>query len=215
MVKKDADLLETDEFLVALRRGYKYVLENIRFVSMIAGGILAGLLIILLVLYQAKASRDKQSVALSEAVAAYHEGRHDDALAALKPFSGKSDLHAARAELYEGNILFDQGKYEEALPHFDRVRKLAAEKKIDVLQGLALQGMAFSERELGRPDRAEELLERLRAILPDVALLDLARLHAAQGDNEKARGVLEELIREHADSPLATTAETLKKNLGP
>ncbi len=89
MTKKDAELLETDEFLASLQRGYQYVLDNIRFIGMIAGGILAGLLIILLVLYQAKASRDKQAMALSEAVAAYQEGRHDDALAALQPFIGK------------------------------------------------------------------------------------------------------------------------------
>ncbi len=215
MTKKDAELLETDEFLVSLQRGYKYVLENIKFVGMIAGGIFAGLLIILLVLYQARVAREKQSIAMGEAVAAYQEGRHEDALAALKPFSGKSDLNAARAELYEGNILYDQGKFEEALPHFERALKLAAEKKVDILQGLALQGVAFSERELGRPDRAAEMLTRLRAILPDLALLELARLHAAQGESEKARAALEELLREHGDSPLAGAAETLKTNLGP
>ncbi len=215
MTKKDAELLETDEFLAGLQRAYKYVLENIKFVGLIAGGILAGLLIILLVLYQARATRDQQSLALSNAVAAYHDGRYDDALAALKPFSEKSDVHAAQAELYEGNILFDQGEFEEALPHFERALKLGAEKKIDVLQGLALQGMAFSERELGRPERAEELLGRLRGFLPEVALMELARLHTAQGDNAKARAALEELIREHGDSPLATSAETLKNNLMP
>ena len=171
MAKQKVEAQEPDEFLEALRSGYKYVLENIKFVSMIAGGILAGILIILLVLCQIRMGRVREAAALDTAVSAFHEGHLDDALKALGDFSGKGDLASARGEMYNGNIFYDQSKYDESLQHYQAALKIAQKRKIEVVQDLALQGIAYAELALGHPDKAASAfreagdIEALKSIL--------------------------------------------------
>ncbi len=213
MAKKKVDANEPDEFLEALRSGYKYVLENIKFVSMIAGGILAGFLIILLVLYQIKSSRIREAAALDTAVAAFHEGRMDDALKALDGLSGKGDLAEARAEMYSGNIFYDQSKYEEAVKHYQTALKIARDKKIEVVQDLALQGIAYAELALGDFDKAEAAFKDVGDQFRDLTQLELARIYADQGKVEKAKKSLDDLFTNYADSPWVAEAKQLKGQL--
>ncbi len=213
MATKNKELQEPDEFLESLQRAQRYILENIKFVSMIAGGILAGVLIILLVLYQIKTNRIREAAALDTAVSAFHEGRLDDALKALDGFSGKGDLAAARAEMYSGNIFYDQGKYDEALKHYQAALKIARGKKIEVVQDLALQGIAYTELALGHSDKAEAAFGDLGDAFKDFSLLERGRIYADQGEVEKAKKTLDDLIRNYADSPWVAAAEELKGQL--
>ena len=117
------ELPEQDEFLESLKRTYNYCMENIRMLSIIVGGILLGVLIVFLVLLQIKQNRIKESALMTQAVYAYHAGNAEEALASLEEFSGKKGLNGAMAEMYQGNILYEQRRYEEALKHFERARE--------------------------------------------------------------------------------------------
>lgn len=213
MAAKKKDLQEPDEFLESLQRAYHYVLENVKFVSIIAGGILAGILIILLVLYQVRMSRIREAAALDTAVSAFHEGRLDDALKALDDFSGKGDLAEARAEMYSGNIFYGQAKYDEALKRYRTALEIARSKKIEVVQDLALQGIAYTELALGHPDKAEAAFLDLRDPFKDLSLLERGRMYADQGKMKKAKKILEDLIDNYPDSPWVAAAEELKGQL--
>jgi predicted negative regulator of RcsB-dependent stress response len=210
MAAKQKDLQEPDELLATLQSTYKYVMENIKLVSVIAGGILAGLVIIVLVLYQIKMSRIREAALLNQAVAAYHEGQSEEALAALEGFSGKGGVNGVMAELYRGNILYDQGRYDEALKHFETARDQSTGEKLATLKGLALQGIAYAEMALEQFDRAEEALQGIGAPFEDLSQLELGRLYLLKGEKNKATRVLEELTQDFPDSPWLSAAEKLQ-----
>ncbi len=215
MAKHKMDAQEPDEFLEALKRGYKYVQDNIKFVSIVAGGILAAVLIILFVLYQVRSARIREAAALDNAVAAFQQGRPEDALKFLNALSGKEDLAAARAEMYRGNIAYEQAKYEEALQHYQSALKIAQSKKIEVVQDLAFKGIADAELALGHSDKAEAALHKMGDRFQDFALLKLARIYADQGKTKKAIKTLDDLINNDSDSPWMAAAKELKEQLAP
>lgn len=204
---KDKKLQEPDEFLVSLQRIFKYTLENIKFILMIV----AGVLIIILVLYQVRAQRDKEELLLREGVAAYHEGRVQDAVDSLKGLSGKQGVSAAISELYQGNILYEQGKYEDALKHFIKARDLSEGKQLETIRGLASQGAAYTEMALKDYGKAEDAFKGMGAHFQDLSLMELSRLYALQGDSSKAKSVLDELIDSFPESPWVPAAKTLKE----
>ena len=206
---------QTDEFLEALQRTYRYVIQNIKMISVIAGGILAGIVIILFVFSQMKTARLHETALLNQAVAAYHEGNLEDSLSALEKFSGKGGLNAVSAALYQGNIYYDQAKYEDALKHFEKARDLSAGMEDSLVKGLALQGIAYSEKALGRFDRAAEAFALLAGNFKDLSLLELGRIYSEQGEKEKALEVLEQLIKDFPDSPWISSANLLKEQLNP
>jgi predicted negative regulator of RcsB-dependent stress response len=209
--KKDAK--EPDEFLEALRRGYQYFLDNVKLISIIAGGILAGIVIILFVLYQVRESRIREAAALDNAVSSYHEGNLDAALTSLKVFAKKEDVSAARAELYSGNILYDQGKFEDSLKHFEKALSIAQTKEIEVLQDMAREGIAYVELAMGHMDKAEEAFQGLGEQFKDLSLLELARIYSAQGKNKKAVSMLDDLINNYSASPWVPAAKKLKERI--
>jgi predicted negative regulator of RcsB-dependent stress response len=213
MAAKQTEAQKPDEFLEALQRGFRYVIENIKFVSIIAGGILAGILIIFFVLYQMKATRLEEASLLNQAVAAYHEGNLEGSLSVLEKLAGKRGLSAVTAELYRGNIHYDQEKYDEALANFKRALELAGTTENNVLLALARQGVAYSEKSLGNLDRAAEAFSRLGGNFKDLSLLERARIYAEQGDKAKAREVLDELTNDFPQSPWVRSAEILKEQL--
>ncbi len=208
---KDKKLQEPDEFLVSLQRIYKYTMENIKFIFMIGGGIVAGVLIILLILYQVKAHRDKESLLMDQGIAAYHEGRIEDAMKVLNGLSGKQGVSGAVSELYQGNILYGQGKYEDALKHFKKGQDLAEGKKIETIRGLASQGVAYTEMALKDYGKAEEAFKGMGAHFQDLSLLELARLYVSQGDSSKAKPLLDELIDSFPESSWVPAAKALKE----
>jgi tetratricopeptide (TPR) repeat protein len=206
--KKQAN--EPDEFLESLQRAFKYVMDNIKVISMIAGAIVAGVLIILLVFYQIRLNKVKEAVVLNQAVLAYHVGKTDEALTAFTKISGNNNVNAAMAELYIGNILYEQGKFEEALGHFEKVSRLSAAPELSSIRGLGQQGKAYAEMALKRIDKAEQAFQGMGELYQDLSLLELGRLHLLQGDREQAIQKFEELISEFPDSPWVSTAEALK-----
>lgn len=208
---KDKKLQEPDEFLDTLQRTFKYTMENIKFILMIVAGIVAGVLIIILVLYQVRAQRDKEDLLLSQGITAYHEGRVQDAVDSMKGLSGKQGVSAAVSELYQGNILYEQGKYEDALKHFMKARDLSEGKQLETIRGLASQGAAYTEMALKDYGKAEEAFKGMGSHFQDLSLMELSRLYALQGDSSKAKSVLDELIDSFPESPWVPAAKTLKE----
>ncbi len=208
---KDKKLQEPDEFLVSLQRIYKYTMENIKFISLIIGGIVAGVLIIILVLYQVKTHRDRESLLMTQAIAAYHEGRIQDAMNSLKGLSGNQGVSGAISELYQGNIFYEQGKYEDALKHFKKAQDLAEGKKFETIRGLAFQGVAYTEMALKDYGKAEEAFKGMGAHFQDLSLMELSRLYVSQGNSSKAKPLLDELIDSFPESPWVPAAKALKE----
>jgi tetratricopeptide (TPR) repeat protein len=60
----------------------------------------------------------------------------------------------------------------------------------------------------GRRDRGVESFEKCIQVAPefDQAYLNLARVHALEGDTEKARAVLRDLLKYHPDHAVAQRA---------
>lgn len=210
MATRKKDLQEPDEFLEALRRAYKYTMENIKFISVIAGGILAGVVIIVLIFYQIRLNKTQESSLMNQAMAAYHAGEADAALASLDKFSGKDGLAGSEAALYQGNILYDEGKYGDALKSFERARDLSENRDLLILRGLAFQGMAYCALALKDTAKAEEAFKAMGEAFQDLSLLELGRLYASQGDRTNASRVLTQLINDFPDSPWVPAAERLK-----
>ncbi len=201
---------EKDEFLEALQRGYKYVIENIKFLSLIVGGVLAGVVIIVFLLYQIKQNKIMDAALMNRAVAAYQDGNAEEALTSLKEISGKEGVTGVMASLYQGNILYEEAKFEEALQYFDEALELSQGGEFSTLRGLALQGVAYSRMALKDFDKAEETLLRMGDPFKDLSLLELGRLYAAKGEHEEASRLLDELISSFPDSPWVAKAEVLK-----
>jgi predicted negative regulator of RcsB-dependent stress response len=207
---KKKELPEQDEFLEALKKTYNYCMENVRMLSIIAGGILLGVLIVFLVLLQIKQNRINESALMTQAVYAYQAGNAEEALASLEDFSGKKGLNGAMAEMYQGNILYELGRYEEALKHFEGARDLSEGRRRTIVKNLALQGIAYTQLAMKEFDRAEEILKGIGEPFKDLSLLELGRLYNAKGDTEKAAQVLDELINDFPESPWIPAAERMK-----
>jgi tetratricopeptide (TPR) repeat protein len=204
---------EKDEFLEALQRGYRYTLENFKFISLIVGGVLAGVVIIVFVLYQIKLNKIKDAALMNRAVAAYQDGNAEEALTSLEEVSGKEGVAGVMASLYQGNILYEGAKFEEALQHFEKALELSQGSELSTLRGLALQGAAYSSIALKDFDKAEETFLRVDDPFKDLALLELGRLYTAKGEHEEASRLLDELISNFPDSPWVAKAEVLKEQV--
>jgi tetratricopeptide (TPR) repeat protein len=165
------------------------------------------------VFYQIKLNTIKDSVLMNRAVAAYQDGHPEEALTSLKEISGKEGVAGVMASLYQGNIRYEEAKFEEALQHFEKALALSQGRELSTLRGLALQGVAYSSVALKDFDKAEETFLRMGDPFKDLALLELGRLYIAKGEHEEASRLLDELTSSFPDSPWVAKAEVLKEQV--
>lgn len=135
-------------------------------------------------------------------------GRYRDALsydeAALAIYEKTGDrVGLGTAQFTIGSVYFYVGDYAEALKHYELALALAEQANDQVLLGKVVSGMGSAYSSAGRLDLAETLDERCLAIARKSkeeseivwALNNLASLASELGDNEKARGCLDEALR--------------------
>lgn len=113
---------------------------------------------------------------------------------------------AALASLHAGSALYREGRYEDALAHFE-----AAEAGKGIASDLALNSKAYALESLTRLDEAATAFEAVRGSAKggarEQATLDLARVYEAQGKGEQARQLYEEFEVDFPESALLADAQ--------
>jgi predicted negative regulator of RcsB-dependent stress response len=124
-------------------------------------------------------------------------------------------------------VLFDQGKFKEALVHYRAVRQSKLAERDSDLRCRAIEGAGLSEEGLGNVDGAMTTFGELaKSDVPGFAPLGLyhqARLHAQKGQVDKAKELLKsaleklEKARGSEDGPSYTeqVARDLLRSLDP
>jgi TolB-like protein/DNA-binding winged helix-turn-helix (wHTH) protein/Tfp pilus assembly protein PilF len=123
----------------------------------------------------------------------YYEGRKYDQAIQQCEKTVEMDPNYAPALLDLGNIYLRTGDYKKAIAQFERARAVAGDKSI-VLSYLA-QVRALS----GDRAAAQKILYQLEKPAPPmfVSTWDLALIHLALGDKEKALSFLEKAVDQH------------------
>jgi TolB-like protein/DNA-binding winged helix-turn-helix (wHTH) protein/Tfp pilus assembly protein PilF len=123
----------------------------------------------------------------------YYEGRQYDQAIQLCEKTVEMDPNYVPALLDLGNIYLRTGDYKKAIAQFERARAVAGDKSI-VLSYLA-QVRALS----GDRAAAQKILYQLEKPAPPmfVSTWDLALIHLALGDKEKALSFLEKAVDQH------------------
>jgi len=123
----------------------------------------------------------------------YYEGRQYDQAIQQCEKTVEMDPNYVPALLDLGNIYLRTGDYKKAIAQFERARAVAGDKSI-VLSYLA-QVRALSGDRAG----AQKILYQLEKSAPPmfVSTWDLALIHLALGDKEKALSFLEKAVDQH------------------
>jgi tetratricopeptide (TPR) repeat protein len=103
------------------------------------------------------------------------------------------------AQLALAGVLYDQGKYKEALAEYSAVRKSElVEKELDA-RGRSIEGIALTEEALGNLDAAQKAFRELSNLdSPGFAALGLfhqARLAMKKGEKEPAKEFLKNALK--------------------
>lgn len=120
------------------------------------------------------------------------------------------------AKFYAIDAMVELGEKERAVTELSAlVKGLSAN---DSLYFLAVERLAFLQESIGQVEQAIASLEKLRAgtgsFYGDVAALEVARMHLAQGRTEQAREVLTVAKRDFPTSSMNSAMEGLLKELG-
>lgn len=135
-------------------------------------------------------------------------GELDSAVTALAAVATEhaGTPQAALASLHAGSALYREGRYEEALAHFEVA--VAGEGPA---AKLAVNSKAYTLESLGRADEAAVQFEAVRKTARggarEQATLDLARVYEASGKADQARALYEEFEVEFPESPLLADAQ--------
>ncbi len=135
-------------------------------------------------------------------------GELDKAVTALGAVAAQhtGTPQAALASLHAGSALYREGRYEEALKHFE-----AATSCSGPAADFAVNAKAYALESLGRLDEAAPAFESVRSASKggarEQATLDLARVYAASGKTDEARGLYEEFESEFPESVLLADAQ--------
>jgi predicted negative regulator of RcsB-dependent stress response len=103
------------------------------------------------------------------------------------------------AQLALAGVLFDQGKFKEALAEYSAVRKSElVEKELDA-RGRSIEGIGLSEEALGNTDAAQKAFRELSNLeSPGFAALGLfhqARLALKKGEKDPAKELLKNALK--------------------
>jgi FimV-like protein len=110
------------------------------------------------------------------------------------------------ARFHAAGALSALGRYDEAITQYDRTGTRG------LLGQSARLGKADAQLRAGQHDAAiaafKEISEKSDSNLPKEALLlELARAYKAAGKNDDARKTLNQIVEQHADSPVAAAAK--------
>jgi predicted negative regulator of RcsB-dependent stress response len=98
------------------------------------------------------------------------------------------------AKLGEAGILFDQGKYKEALDAYEAVKGSELAQRDSDVRGRAVEGVGLAQEALGNTDAALKSFRELEdSGISGFGVLGIyhqARVHYAKGDVEKAKELL-------------------------
>jgi hypothetical protein len=116
------------------------------------------------------------------------------------------DAATALARFGLAGVLFDQGKYKEALAEYSAVRQSPFAVKDGDLRARAIEGAGLSNEALGKLDDAKKAFHELAnsdsAPLSALGLYHQARLEKQEGATEKAKEHLKAALKKLADSKL-------------
>jgi hypothetical protein len=116
------------------------------------------------------------------------------------------DAASALARFGLAGVLFDQGKYKEALAEYIAVRQSPLAAEDSDLRARATEGAGLSHEALGKLDDAKKAFHELAnsdsAPLSALGLYHQARLEKTEGATEKAKEHLKAALKKIADSKL-------------
>jgi hypothetical protein len=118
----------------------------------------------------------------------------------------EGDAATTLARFGLAGVLYDQGKYKEALAEYVAVRQTSLAAKDTDLRARAIEGIGLSHESLGKLDDAKKAFHELAnsdsAPLSALGLYHQARLEKNQGATEKAKEHLKAALKKVADSKL-------------
>lgn len=131
------------------------------------------------------------------------------ALLVFETIEKKYPLSKAKkiAILYQGNVLFDLKKYEEALDAF----KSAERKLKGPFKGIATKNIGYSYEQLGDYEKASETFKRLISSNREEAYLDLIRNLEKAGKKDEVKTYAKEYLTHFPDS---SHAPAIKEKIG-
>jgi tetratricopeptide (TPR) repeat protein len=211
---------EQDELKSLVDKGLSYVHEKPREVAIAVSAVAGAAILLFVASFLMERSENKRVAAVTEAIAAYHDGATDataDAASVREKLENVAREHedteiGVQALYFLGGALAREGRYEEA-----------AEVYLDVygrsgpggtLAAAAKMGAAYALAVAGDRERAvgyfRELLEDQGQSVPRAQIrLEIARLLRSGGDSEGAAGELKKLLEESPEGPQAAEAEKL------
>lgn len=151
---------------------------------------------------------------LNNGIKIYHDAGSSEeelekALLAFTTVSKKYPLSRAKkiAVLYQGNVLFDMKKYDEALKAFE-----SAERKLKgPLKDIAAKNAGYSYEHLGEYEKASEIFKQLISPTREDAYLDLIRNLEKAGKKDEVKTYAKEYLTHFPDS---SHAPLIKEKIG-
>ncbi|MBI4376553.1 MAG: tetratricopeptide repeat protein [Elusimicrobia bacterium] len=202
--------IKHNELQDILEAGLAWVSRNRKTAGIAAGSALAAVLLVSGILYQRKSLRSEAWNKLWMVQAYAYSNRLPDALEQMKGLAADYPNTPATAFgwLFAGDMLFPQGKFQEAVEHYTRLIEMGTEG----LQPYALNGLAISFEAAGQPQKAAEAAQRFLDLYPDHFLAPqvhgcLARSLKTLGQLEQAKGALQRITIQYQDTSWAKWAQ--------
>jgi len=134
---------------------------------------------------------------------ATEEARLKAAADAYKTAAATGGTTATLARLGEAGILYDQGKYKEALKAYQDVRGSELAGKDEDVKGRAIEGIGLSHEGLGELDAALKSFRELENSgitgFAPLGQFHQARLLRAKGENDKAKELIKKVVDKLAE----------------
>ena len=209
-------LQEPDEFLSLSQQIWLWVHENREKSGMIAGGIIAAVLLAVGVKGYVERSHGQRSTAVATAVARYTDAPGGAIPADLqKELATLADRYAgspegAVARFFEAGALAAAGETAKARTIYAAVVSAAAQQPDLAL--LARQSLAYLDLAGGSVDAAlasfQDLLKTSNgAIARAQIMMEIAAIHEKQGRTAEARQVYQDVLAQHPDGSWAAAAK--------
>jgi len=216
-------LQEPDEFLSLSQRVWLWVHENQKMSGMIAGGIVAVVLLAVGVKGYVDRSHGQRSTAVAAAVARYNQAPGGAIPADLRQELGAlADRYAgspegAVARFFQAGALAAAGETDKARQIYTALAAAPGEQQAD-LALLARQSLAYLDLAGGAVDAAltkfQELLKVSGgAVARAQIMMEIAAIHEKQGRAAEARRVYQDILAEHPDGSWAAPAKDRLRQL--